>query len=77
MWEERSLDPPMATSTTMFVLSSGNLGDEVQLLEHETRQGEPPGYCSGRSSTRALAAAPALIAGRRVSDLKWMYILVL
>ena len=54
MCEERSLDPPMATSTTMFVLSSGNLGDEAQLLKHETRLGAQPGFCSDRRIRRHL-----------------------
>ena len=44
----------MATSTTMFVLSSGNLGDEAQLLKHETRLGEQPGFCSDRRIRRHL-----------------------
>ena len=53
MCVERSLDPPMAPST-IIILSSGNLGDVDQKLEHETRQGEQPGFCSGRRIRKPL-----------------------
>jgi hypothetical protein len=63
MCVERSLDPPMAPRgillrelppSLMFILSSGNLGDVDQQLEHETLQGEQPGFCSGRRMRKHL-----------------------
>ena len=59
MCVERSLDPPMAPSP-MIILSSGNLGDVDQQLEHETRQGEQPGFCSGRRIRRHLLLNPVM-----------------
>ena len=53
MCEERSLDPSMAPRIKS-ILSSGNPGDVDQQQEHETRQGEQPGYCSGRRIRRQL-----------------------